>query len=225
MRLLVLDSSILQDTCLYDGCLSTLSQARRQKIERYKQDGDKRLSVAAGVLLDIALADFGLREASAPFQYNPFKKPFLADGPCFSISHSGSYAVCACGEHELGVDIEQPRMVKDALLRRVCTSQEAARLLAMDASTRNREFVRLWAVKESVLKWLGTGISVDPRQISVRLDAPGGETAVVEQGITEVHLAVREYALEGYGFALCCERGTCFPQPEFVGASQLRRML
>jgi len=63
---------------------------------------------------------------------NAYGKPFIRDVPLYSnISHAGEWVVCAISDYEVGIDIE-------------CIKE-------IDYD--------MWTLKESYIKWLGTGLS------------------------------------------------------------------
>lgn len=92
-------------------------------------------------------------------------KPFFPDRPdcCFSISHSGSAALCAVDEKPVGADAERVRPHPPGLARRICGDEELAWLAAQE--DRDRALVVLWTGKESMVKCTGTGLTVPIRQI------------------------------------------------------------
>ena len=60
----------------------------------------------------------GFREAA--FTYGEHGKPYL-NGFCFNLSHSGTLAVLAVADGEVGVDVEKIAAASDKLICRVCT--------------------------------------------------------------------------------------------------------
>jgi len=104
------------------------------------------------------LLDLGLPET--PFLFNEHGKPYLPDGPYFSISHcKHALAVCV-GEQPVGIDIESIRRADESLIRRTMNEQEQ-RLIANAGEDSLLQFTALWTRKEAVLKYLGTGIIDD----------------------------------------------------------------
>ena len=94
------------------------------------------------------------------WQYNDNGKPFVENGPYFSISHCKQGIVVAVADEPIGVDIEEIRNVDDALIERVLSKTERFALQATvnGEMARDRAFTRLWTQKEAVLKAQGTGI-------------------------------------------------------------------
>lgn len=82
-------------------------------------------------------------------------KPFFADLPLhFSLSHSGSMAILAVSDREIGADVEQVRDVDLRLAERFFTARECAYV----AGDRDR-FFEVWTKKEAYGKWQGSGLS------------------------------------------------------------------
>lgn len=89
----------------------------------------------------------------------------------FSIATSAGLAVCAvsvgCG---VGADVEcVDRVGPDpmAVAAQVCSPVELRQLLTLPARRRRAHFLRLWTLKEAVLKATGLGLSVPPAELTV----------------------------------------------------------
>lgn len=73
----------------------------------------------------------------------------------FSISHSGAYWACAVSDAPVGLDLQEERPVKaEKLARRFFHPAEVEWLAARDW----QQFCRIWAYKESWLKYTGEGM-------------------------------------------------------------------
>lgn len=89
--------------------------------------------------------------------YGPHGKPYLKNGPYFSISHcKTAVAVAVDSEREIGIDIESIRHADEALIERTMNKEEQA--MIREAKDKDRMFTRLWTQKEAVLKARGTGL-------------------------------------------------------------------
>ena len=96
-------------------------------------------------------------------------KPFFPAFPRyhFSLSHSGSCALCAVDDAPVGADIEVLRPHHPKLAQRVCSCEEA---MWLDTQPdRARALLQLWTAKESRVKYTGTGLTVPLRSIIVPL--------------------------------------------------------
>lgn len=87
-------------------------------------------------------------------------KPYIKDLPIhFNISHAGDFVVCAISQTEIGIDIEQVRAVDLKIAKRFFHQSEYEHLLAQQKSNQLDYFYSLWTLKESYIKWLGTGLT------------------------------------------------------------------
>lgn len=108
------------------------------------------------------------------FGTHPGGKPYFLQHPdChFNLSHSGSYALCAVAELPVGVDLQIIKTSwRDSMPRRVC-SPEQLHWLEQQPS-RWRGFTQLWCMKESRVKWDGSGLTHSIPDISVPLPQVG----------------------------------------------------
>jgi len=106
--------------------------------------------------------------------------------PCWlSVSHSGTHAFAALATHPVGVDIEVRRSVRDDLHRFLLHPDEYWFLdYWEEARSGNGSYddtlVRLWSIKEAVLKARRTGFRMSPKKI--RLKALSGIDAQLAVG-------------------------------------------
>ena len=86
------------------------------------------------------------------FEYNGQGKPFLTDGPFFSISHCKAGIAVATDDKPVGIDIEAIRHADEELISRTMNDGERKQI------HNDRDFTRFWTQKEAVVKAEGTGI-------------------------------------------------------------------
>ena len=162
MRTLVYLASVapLSDEALAARLLQTVPQARREKVTRCRDAGAKRLLLGAGLLLNRALGDAGLR--AGEYAVTPEGKPWFPDLPDFrfSLSHSGETVICAVGDEELGCDVERVRDFDLQLAKRFFHPEEGAWIFSLPEEERRDAFFRLWTLKESYMKAVGLGFSL-----------------------------------------------------------------
>lgn len=116
-------------------------------------------------LLKTALAHYlretGSREESTDITIvkdTKFGKPYVKELPnvFFSISHSGCWWVCACADREVGLDLQlSGEREQQKVADRFFHPQETAWLGRQEPF----EFYRLWAYKESYVKYTGIGLA------------------------------------------------------------------
>lgn len=93
-------------------------------------------------------------------------KPYIADGPYFSISHCKQGVAAAVDGRPIGIDIESIRRVDEALIAHTMNAEERAYIHgSKDVAV---AFTQLWTRKEAVLKCWGTGIVDDLRGVLTR---------------------------------------------------------
>lgn len=132
----------------------------RERIKVHFAQGDglkKKESVCAKAVLCKILEDlFLLKEYTIDIDENG--KPYIVGVNLhFNLSHSGKYVLCVCGDERVGCDIQIIKKYNDKIARRFFTSDEYTALSSSDNS--ETHFITLWALKESVLKFKGSGIS------------------------------------------------------------------
>ena len=161
-RIFAIDTSTLADPDVFDACLQAQRPDRRERIEKMRFDSGKRLCLGAGIVTECALSHAGCEDSEIVI--TPGGKP-TAEGCFFNVSHTGEIAVCAVSDREVGIDIEHPRKLTDAVIVRAFTPREIEM-----ADGDNDRFIRLWTIKESVMKWYGLGLGLMPEHIDITID-------------------------------------------------------
>lgn len=124
-----------------------------------KRQKHKDAHFAARDLLGAVLAkDFGIYHAEIR-RVGLGKPKLIHDFLHVNLSHCSGLAVAAVGKMPVGVDAETPRQIRESLLRKVCTEDEAVTILG--AENRNLAFSRFWTLKEAYAKYTGEGIGLD----------------------------------------------------------------
>ena len=142
--------------------LALLPPARRTRVLRYLREEDRLRCLAGGLLMRHLL---GVREDGQLVE-GSYGKPLLAgQGPQFSLSHAGEYAVLAVGECPNGVDIERTERMKPAAAKSCMTPEEYA--LCAQADRPEEFFCMLWTGKESIIKGTGLGMRLAPQTFSL----------------------------------------------------------
>jgi len=108
------------------------------------------------------------------WEYNAHGKPFLPQGPFFSISHCKHAIAVAIDEQPIGIDVEAIRQADNELIERTMNSEERQQI------TNARDFTRLWTRKEAVVKAQGTGI-VSFEQLQTVLENEAWQIDTIEK--------------------------------------------
>ena len=94
-KIYTIDTQAFSDEEYFRKCYASLSVRRRGKADQYRNPEDRKRSVAAGVLLDRGLREYGLCEAGVRIGQGENGKPYFMDYPDihYNLSHSGSMAL------------------------------------------------------------------------------------------------------------------------------------
>ena len=149
----------------WESSLDVLSEQRRQQVLQFKHEQGRRECVAAYLLLKQALREeYGITE-NPVFDYGEHGKPSIVGHPeiHFNLSHCRQAAVCAVSNRPVGIDVESIGRYKDSLAEYTMNASELRQI--QEAACPEEEFIRLWTMKEAVLKLSGDGISNDIKDV------------------------------------------------------------
>lgn len=199
-----MDTTGLENPQLLEKALPFFAEERKERIRKLKNPSAARLSAGAGLLLYFALEKNGLADKLEEIQTGRHGKPFLSEsGFFFSLSHSGSLALCAFGDAALGADIQQIKEPIPQKTSKIFSSQEKEYLLSKEGRGRVEAFYKIWTRKESLMKWDGRGLRLPMQGFSVvQNDMPVSVMAF--EGKT---VFFRDYKLPGYVISICVEQG------------------
>ncbi|WP_406538132.1 4'-phosphopantetheinyl transferase family protein [Fibrobacter sp.] len=140
------------------GLWPLLSKQRAQKVDKYRYFKDRKLSALAYILLRYALIEEKGIDEKVEFEFGPYGKPFIKGMPelQFSLSHSAEGIVCGLANSPVGVDIADIDPTNlDCIKSAMHPSEQHA---IKHSNDKARTFARFWSMKESYLKYTGTGI-------------------------------------------------------------------
>lgn len=155
----------------YESFKKIVSTERRAKAEKYRLYYDSVRSVYAEVLLKYALKLKCEKKSIYNIAYNEYGKPYLQGENkfFFNISHSGDWAIIAFGSSQVGVDIEKIDVNNISYLADAFTEDEKTYVNTQDKAQQIKNIFRLWTLKESYVKYLGTGMFTDLADFTVDL--------------------------------------------------------
>ena len=132
-------------------------------------------------------------------------KPFIVgvENVFFNISHSGDYVVCAVSDREIGIDIEKRAKARMEVAGRFFHGEEVAQLKMLEEDKQDQLFFNYWSVKESFLKYIGTGLA---RPLNSFIVSFSGEGVSLFEGGNKLPLYVHTCPVDdGYACHVCCE--------------------
>ena len=169
-----------------DEMQKSVSAKRIERSEKYKFEVDKKRSIAVEYLLNQMIDEFH-SEIKTPVEltYDQSGKPHIYSNSMedviqISLSHSGDYVACMISDVECGIDIEKHSKKREyeKIATRICTERELSNI--HDA----KDFYDIWTLKESAIKAVGLGLSMDMKKC---------EMIKIERGIFEIEISGHKY--------------------------------
>lgn len=141
------------------AALAAVDAERREYALRYKHERSQRQCLAVYLLLQRALKqEYGIT-GELKLTYGPHGKPMLVDYPHihFNLSHCRDAVACVVSDRPVGIDVECIDRYRTLLLNYTMNEQE--RELVNASPDPAAAFIRLWTMKEAMLKLTGQGIT------------------------------------------------------------------
>ena len=138
-----------------------------KKVELYIVDLSKDNAITFGLSkkdmkkidMQKAVSNFLKQMFVGDYSFNEHGKP-ISDKVHFNISHSNDYVVIALADVDVGADIEMiDRPYKQNMIDFICSEEEKP--LIKD----NESFYKVWTSKESLIKCLGIGLSINLKSV------------------------------------------------------------
>ena len=147
----------------------------KKKINRYVHNDDKKRSLCAEMLLKYAWIESGRNPEKLIFLYNEYGKPYIQNDQnfYFNVSHSGKWVVIAYTKSSVGIDIEQVKenqyqysIMEDFF----CEKEKQYIQNATSKKEFDSRFIQIWTIKESYLKFLGTGLYTELNSFDININ-------------------------------------------------------
>ena len=184
----------------YDKFYSLVDEERRNRVDKYLNENDKKLSLCSGMLLKYALDKLGIKEYE--LTYNEYGKPYLVGNRYyFNISHSKDYAMCVVSDDEIGCDIEYIRDFNMKIPQRYFSNEEYEDIL-IDSSRSKDKFYRYWTLKESFIKNVGLGLSLSLNSFRIILN----NNIEIKQSINDNNYYFEEVNIDNNYKCSICKR-------------------
>jgi 4'-phosphopantetheinyl transferase len=185
----------------FDGAVST-PDADMAYARRFLRNDDRHRFLTGRALTRNVLGGYlGLPPTEIQLAVTAFGKPYLrqTDGPDlrFNLSHSGSLvALAVANRDEVGIDVEaEPPGNADELAPIVLSGPERQAYERLPQALRPAALLRCWTRKEALLKASGSGLSCDPRMLTVGWQGAG--TQAVAMPASAAGFAFRDLTLAG----------------------------
>lgn len=155
--------------------ISKYSNIDKKRLEKIKKSNNTlfiKEQLGSSILLnDILENNYFLDPKEIEYIYNESGKPYLKDKNLyFSLSHSNGIVALTVSKEEVGLDIELIKPVKDALAKRIMTTEEYNIYNSLDKNKKITYFYEVWTSKEAYVKKIGTSITLTPSNIEIDED-------------------------------------------------------
>jgi len=182
-----------------------ISDKRLIKLNKYRFLWDKKRSLFGEILVRfLAINKYNIRNIDIKIVYNHYGKPSIENIPDFhyNISHSGNWIVCATGEFEVGIDVQEIKPIELDVAKRFFTKQEYIQLLSKNETEKLSFFYELWTLKEAYVKALGNGLSIPLNSFSIEIT--DSMYTCLSNVVENKKLEFMQYTIgEGYKTAVC----------------------
>ena len=155
----------------YQFLRKAVTEERRMRADRFHMIDDAKRSICAELLLQYSLFQTVGRLVEMDIVYNEFGKPFMNHmiGFSYNLSHSGKWVVIAYGNSDVGIDIEKIQTGIVDIADDFFTKEEKGFIHSAADKERTKRFTQIWTLKESYIKFLGTGLSTKLNSFSVNV--------------------------------------------------------
>ena len=164
---------------LLRNCLELLNDDEQRAAERYKVRSRQEQAIVSRALLRMALSRrLGRGPKSWRFETSPRGRPRLASGQGmvgvdFNISHCDECVACTIARNaRVGVDVETRNRLRDIeeVASRFLSPSEANSLSRMSKEMTDTALLRIWTLKEALVKGIGFGMVLDFRAIDLPIN-------------------------------------------------------
>ncbi|UOE58255.1 4'-phosphopantetheinyl transferase superfamily protein [Priestia filamentosa] len=154
------DSSIL---------LNYVSPPKKEAIYNAVKSGRYEPLLSDLIIKTLINEIYKIKSNDIQFTYNKYGKPFLRDIEIsYNISHSYDWLVCVIDKSSVGIDIEKIRPLNLNIAKRFFSNEEFCEIISRDKVMQLDYFFELWTLKESFLKFLGTGMYTSLNSFTIK---------------------------------------------------------
>ncbi|MBR7049874.1 MAG: 4'-phosphopantetheinyl transferase superfamily protein [Methanobrevibacter sp.] len=147
---------------------SSVSKDRKDKIDFYRFEKDKKLSAGAYLLLKKLLSEENI--TNPLFKTEKYGKAYISnfENVYFNLSHSGKMVLCAISDREVGVDIEYSDPEIDLNIAKLYFYNGEYESI-MNSQNPADEFFKYWVLKESYMKYTGLGMNLKLDSFEIKI--------------------------------------------------------
>lgn len=189
----------------FDSLMYYLDKEKQGLIKRFFKKEDSERALLSNLLIRfIVINKFLIDNKEIKFEINEYGKPYLENITFFhfNLSHSGEWIVCAIDNKEIGIDVEEMRIIDFKIANRFFSQQEIIDLNSKAQEEKHTYFYDLWTLKESYIKAWGKGLSVPLNSFSIKIYPDG--SIKVNTSNTFRNCYFKQYDIDSnYKMAVC----------------------
>lgn len=201
----------------WETFLRCVGKKKRDQLSRLNNQEDRVRGLLADLLVrEILTQQWGIPWKQIRLAVNPFGKPFLPRASVqFNVSHSGNWVVAAFDSETIGIDVQVMEPLDyGSLSEYFLTGYECRQIFEKEQSMQLGTFYRFWTGKESYVKAIGEGLSIDLKSFHLSMQ---DMTIVSRTAENDERWNVRFYDISPHYSLSVCSQSTGFPhQPVLV---------
>lgn len=200
--------SEVNDLQFIDKSYNIVSENCKSKAKCFRFEADKLRTIIGELLARYGICNcFGIDASKLSFNVSEYGKPYIDGIPYyFNISHSDDYIICGVSDINIGVDIEKMQDIDFGFACDVFSDDEMRRFSSESVENKKELFFSIWTLKESYVKWLGSGFH---RKLSSYTVSPKGTQAEIldPHSLDDTVPKFRTYTLGDYKISICsCDK-------------------
>ena len=177
--------------------LKLIDEERRERVLRCKDVETQKQILTAGLLLNKVFSLYGVEPET--LQKDVQGKP-VVEGLHFNLSHTGGLVACVVSDCPVGCDVEKIKQAPKGIAERFFHLNEK-QYLERRIEDYEKQFFRLWTMKESYLKMTGEGLRVPMQDFEVRIES---DMAILRNGEKQPCF-LKEYHVPNYQISVCAQ--------------------
>jgi len=157
----------------FSQVINLLPADEAAEINKKLKNTDKEMALLSKILTRTLLSEYTEgNPLSLRFNKGKYGKPYLPQYPHvhYNLSHAGNILCLVIADSEIGVDIEKEKEIEDAVMQFSCSQEEYDQLKSFIPESRISSFFKIWCLKESFLKAIGTGLYRELKSFSIMED-------------------------------------------------------
>ena len=200
--------SEVNDLQFIDKSYNMVSENCKSKAKCFRFEADRLRTIIGELLARYGICHcFGIDASKLSFNVSEYGKPYIDGIPYyFNISHSDDYIICGVSDINIGVDIEKMQDIDFGFACDVFSDDEMRRFSSESVENKKELFFSIWTLKESYVKWLGSGFH---RKLSSYTVSPKGTQAEIldPHSLDDTVPKFRTYTLGDYKISICsCDK-------------------